>query len=183
MKKIHLYQALTPPTEDTDALHVWILKTTTHPSLQLLSHCLKQPVKEKDVLFNSQGKPYLKNLPIHFNISHSADWFAMVVSWETPVGIDIEVVRPLKGVEEMRQRYFSKKEQDYVEQDALRFFQVWNRKEAYLKTLGLGLQDNLHEWNVLGNQELTTWERFNQVCIQTLSPNENYTAAIAYLVE
>ena len=40
------------------------------------------------------GKPYPKDLPVEFNISHSGDMVVCAVD-DKPVGIDIEEVRPI----------------------------------------------------------------------------------------
>ena len=49
---------------------------------------------------NETGKPYLENLPLRFNISHSSDVVACIVS-QTEVGVDVQ-----KKVSEIDETYF-----------------------------------------------------------------------------
>ena len=94
------------------------------------------------------GKPYFKELPqFHFNISHSADLCLIAVS-DSPVGIDTEKPRQINLNIAKR---FCKEEFDYIsERDSEnRFFEIWTKKEAYLKYKGLGLSGGLDTFNVL----------------------------------
>ncbi|MBQ6380384.1 MAG: 4'-phosphopantetheinyl transferase superfamily protein [Clostridia bacterium] len=94
---------------------------------------------------HQNGKPYCKNVQVHFNISHSADLVICALS-SKPVGADIEQMRPM---EQKIMRYAcTAQEAEYVFQadtgsleQQKRFFKVWTAKEAYLKFLGTGLTD------------------------------------------
>ncbi len=86
------------------------------------------------------GKPYLKNVKhIHFNISHSGN-MAMCVLHNGKVGVDIELIRPIKpGLEK---RIMSERERQVFLQCADKtklFYQIWTLKESYLKYTGRGL--------------------------------------------
>ena len=53
------------------------------------------------------GKPQLIDFPqVHFNLSHSGDWALCVISDDGPVGVDIEVVRPLDEHDDLAARFF-----------------------------------------------------------------------------
>lgn len=188
MKKVQFFNTLNFPTQaelDSESLHVWILNTSDDPTIQVLSHYLPMISIESEWRIGRGGKPYLRNNPLYFNISHTQSWYDMILSLSSPVGIDIEFVRPIKGIENLLGTYFSKREQNYINQDTIKFFQTWNRKEAGLKTLGLGLQDNLSVWDFLGTKALTEWEWFepHRLYVQSLPDHFEYTAAIAYLNE
>jgi len=99
---------------------------------------------------NSYGKPYLSDYPnFHFNISHSNDTIVLLVS-DSPVGVDIEYINEpcLKIVD----RFFLEEEKDYINSDnnnkSIRFYEIWTRKEAFIKYLGKGLSIPLNSFNV-----------------------------------
>ena len=89
------------------------------------------------------GKPYLKNADVHFSISHSG-CVAMCAVGETPVGVDIERVRPIS--EGVAMRIMSDKERSayaLAEDREDFFYKVWTLKEAYVKYSGKGLGQGL----------------------------------------
>lgn len=94
------------------------------------------------------GKPYLKNYPIYFNLSHSGDYVVCAVS-EQEVGVDIQEHRK-ENVERLAKRFFSPRETDVLrackpeEREAL-FFDLWAKKEAYGKYTGKGITDSIEE--------------------------------------
>ncbi len=96
------------------------------------------PQKTLTISFNEQGKPLCDFC--HFSISHSADRVVCVVS-DKPVGVDIQQIRPVKP----RKSYmlFNEKENDYVNQNteliSQRYIEIFTKKEAAIKTLGLSL--------------------------------------------
>ena len=112
--------------------------------------CCVQP---QDIVFyvGDHGKPYVKNLPIEFNISHSADMVVCAVD-SRPIGIDVERVRPVNL--KVAKRIFVEEELRYVfghdpvESELVlstdvsvltRFFLCWTAREAYGKRIGDGL--------------------------------------------
>lgn len=118
-----------------------------------LSNRLKTTRNRLDIRYFDNRKPYIKNEQLDFNLSHSGEYFAFVISNDeaTIVGIDIEVIKNSK-IDSIVNQYFHKDEASYIyqgKQDALiRFHEIWTRKEAYLKMLGFGLTENLFQINV-----------------------------------
>ena len=108
---------------------------------------------------NKYGKPELGGacaLPLKFNLSHSESLAAFAFSFETEVGVDIELVHPLPGIELLSEQSFSI--QEYVafgqvksDRKTHEFFRYWTRKEAYLKGLGFGLTIPLKRVDVSGS--------------------------------
>lgn len=96
------------------------------------------------------GKPYFENATdLKFNISHSSDMIAVAFS-ENEIGIDIEkFYRPNLKI---AKRYFTKNENDYINRSVFgksyRFFEVWTKKEAYLKKNGTGITVALNSFDV-----------------------------------
>ena len=93
--------------------------------------------------YGENGKPYFKNIPLYFNLSHSGEYVCCVLS-EQEIGVDIQG-RETAVKEGLAQRFFSKEEVQCMEQcdsEQLRqdlFYRLWTRKEAYGKLTGKGL--------------------------------------------
>jgi 4'-phosphopantetheinyl transferase len=89
-------------------------------------------------------KPFLKDTPLHYNVSHSGDWIMIAVA-NNPVGADVERVDPAFDYQDIIAEYFSPEEAKYIlEEDShFRFFLLWTRKEALTKATGKGLDDDL----------------------------------------
>ncbi len=96
-------------------------------------------IKKEEIVFetNENGKPYAKGLDIHFSLSHSGDFVFLALS-DGPVGIDAEKMRDVNL--DIANRMFTEGEKDYVfkeeEKVKERFFEIWTKKEAYVKMLG-----------------------------------------------
>lgn len=91
-------------------------------------------------LKTENGKPYFKELPdFHFNISHTKGALAIAFS-DYPVGVDTE---RLKNPDlRVAKRFFTKEENEYINHDPEHhFFEIWTKKEAYIKKNGLSLKN------------------------------------------
>jgi 4'-phosphopantetheinyl transferase len=107
--------------------------------------------------YGAQGKPELikrsAQLPLHFNVSHCEDVAVLAVAREFTVGIDIERIRALRDFDELVNRFFSEPEaQGFAKlSEAMKpeaFFNLWTRKEAWLKATGEGIGHRLREVEV-----------------------------------
>lgn len=100
-------------------------------------------IKNRDIILlcGSTGKPYIKDLPIHFNISHAGDFVVCAIS-QTEIGIDIEQVRAVDL--KIAKRFFHQSEYEHLlaQQKSNQldyFYSLWTLKESYIKWLGTGL--------------------------------------------
>jgi len=91
----------------------------------------------------SQGRPFLAAPALHldFNLSHSGDWLALVVSGGMAVGVDLEYCDARRDVLKLASRFFCAAELlDLQACDASarsgRFYDYWTLKEAHIKALG-----------------------------------------------
>ncbi|MCK4934333.1 MAG: 4'-phosphopantetheinyl transferase superfamily protein [Simkaniaceae bacterium] len=177
MQKKILFFTQNPPL-DKDAIHIWMGKTKLSHEMQL-RHLLELYLGFPPPKFvtNSKGKLYLPDSPLHFNLSDSKEWLAIAFSWEAPVGIDIETIRPIEEMDQFIIDYFSKEEQAYIkEKDSIvRLFEIWSRKEACFKAMGIGLQDDMDRWNCCGKD----WIFVNEVWVKSLPIGNNLAAAVA----
>ena len=105
-------------------------------------------------LYNEHGAPYLAVGP-YFSISHCKQGIVVAVS-ETPIGIDIEAIRPLN--EGLVQKAMNPQEQAQIAAAAnpeQEFIRLWTRKEAYVKMLGTGIISDMHQ--ILHNTDALQW--------------------------
>lgn len=108
--------------------------------------CLEQSGHSPRALeytYGANGKPYLKNSPYYFNLSHSGEYIFCVISMQE-VGVDIQWAKPLKD-DRIARRFFAEEEKQALakcdsEQERQRlFYRLWVRKEAYGKLTGQGV--------------------------------------------
>ena len=94
--------------------------------------------------YNNHGKPFIKNNPIFFNISHSSDYIVIGIS-DSDIGVDIERVVSKERADHLIQRF----NQEYIDaynntSDKQAFFtKCWILMEAYSKMTGTGLSFKL----------------------------------------
>ena len=62
---------------------------------------------------------------------------------ENPVGIDIEKIDGTRNFEKIANRYFHGKEKEFFNENptADAFYEIWTKKEAYIKCHGLTLKE------------------------------------------
>lgn len=86
---------------------------------------------------NKNGKPYITNYNLYFNISHCNNIVICALS-RNEIGVDIEKIRTINL--NTISYFANKKEQEYIfsnsDQIYKRAFKIYTLKEAYLKLLG-----------------------------------------------
>ncbi len=103
--------------------------------------------------FSDLGKPHLVGGELHFNISHTHGLALLALTRRGEVGVDVEQLRPSQNHLDIAGRFFSPREAQALhalpaQQREEAFFQVWTRKEAFLKATGLGLSHGLERFEV-----------------------------------
>ena len=120
--------------------------------------CKEFGLNPHEIIFSkdANGKPYLANFPeIHFNISHTHSAVAAAIS-NKPVGIDIELIKSGSDskILKIAKKMFLPHEFEYITENqnesAKRFYEIWTKKEAYVKYLGTGIFSNVGEFNAMG---------------------------------
>ena len=84
------------------------------------------------------GQPVLADSSAFISIAHCDDYVVCAVN-DKPIGIDIERVKPVKPG--MAEKVCTAEELAYVQNNDVRFFEVWTAKEACFKMLGTGITD------------------------------------------
>jgi len=104
----------------------------------ILGEIIGRPV---EFVFSQHGKPALAGGEVEFNLSHSHE-LAVIAIADTPVGIDVEQVRPMRDALAIAKRFFAPDEIEVLERADDRdraFFRCWTAKEAYLKARAEGI--------------------------------------------
>jgi 4'-phosphopantetheinyl transferase len=111
----------------------------------LLASRLKTEAKTLHFTYGQYGKPSLGTWPeLKFNLSHSNNWALLVLTdADVQIGIDIEQGKTLGDQAGMFAHCLCQRELELIREidslDRLNvFFSIWARKEAALKTHGLG---------------------------------------------
>ena len=107
--------------------------------------------------YSSRGKPTLAELDasnsLHFNLTHSDELAVLAITRACPLGIDVEHIRPLNDASGIADRFFSARESQGlaalpVTEKPAAFFNLWTRKEAWLKATGDGISESLDKVEV-----------------------------------
>ncbi|MBN2005859.1 MAG: 4'-phosphopantetheinyl transferase superfamily protein [Anaerolineae bacterium] len=98
--------------------------------------------------YGSHGKPALDAVALEFNMAHSHRLAVYAFALHTPVGVDLEHVKPDVDIEGITAHFFSAGEAATLrtlapEQRRPWFFERWTAKEAILKAAGIGLTPRL----------------------------------------
>ncbi len=116
-----------------------------------------------------------------FSLSHSGDLLLCAFSL-TPVGLDLEKLRPLPQAPALARRFFHPQEREWLAgKDALFFFLVWTAKEAAVKWSGQGINQNFPRFSVIPafcrNQPIRL--EGQDLALQWLTPEPGYIACLA----
>jgi 4'-phosphopantetheinyl transferase len=137
------------------------------------------------------GKPYIPQSPIHFNLTHSKELALLAISYQGDVGIDLEYFK--QGIDSLgiAERFFHPKEVEQIKQFSSEdrdkyFYFCWTGKEAYLKAKGIGIANHLKMFslNLLDWQKLRVisaekgLEEFKDWFTYTYQPQENYISTV-----
>jgi 4'-phosphopantetheinyl transferase len=147
---------------------------------QLLGTHLNMPAVACEFGYTELGKPFLSHptgTDLHFNISHSGSLVLIAMTKGNAVGIDVEEVRAQFDYAGVIESAFTSREREELlavaAPDRLQaFFRMWTRKEAYLKCLGLGLQE-------IDAVTIDADAERNNRFLFSFSPASGYAAALA----
>jgi len=115
------------------------------------------PSNQINFTFNEYGKPYLlsdqNNNDLHFNLSHSKNFMSVGFVKNALIGMDVELMKPLKDHLEIAKRFFSTAEFEQLisfpsEKLLNGFYSCWTAKESVIKLSGEGLSYPLKDFDV-----------------------------------
>lgn len=157
--KLGIWQISEP--EDFFLQKVPLKKDVSHPHKRLqhlagryLLPTLFSDFPLEEILIADTRKPFLKNERYHFSISHCGDFAAAIVSGESRVGVDVEIVTP--RIELVSDKFLNEGEKHFLTADDKLFLKqwglpgqmhlefltlMWSAKECIFKWYGLGKLD------------------------------------------
>jgi 4'-phosphopantetheinyl transferase len=152
----------------------------------ILAAHAKLDVKNISFDYHLNKKPYLATCPwLSFNISHSGD-FAVIAISRDKVGIDIEYMSDDFNFSNLLPDIFEDAEilsiQNAVNQKHA-FYTLWTRKEAFVKALGKGIDEDFKYIPCLDGQHnidstvLKTTKNWN---VHSFDLEDHYLGAVAF---
>lgn len=110
-------------------------------------------INQISIVNDDLGKPYIEGHEnIFFNISHTHNVIAIAFS-DNRVGVDIE--KETENSMGIAKRFFTEKENEYITNTTVdpmkAFLEIWTKKEAFIKYLGLGLRKPLDDFCVVND--------------------------------
>lgn len=132
---------------------------------------------------------------IFFNLSHSENKCALVISKQEALGIDLERNEKVRRFNSLSKRYFSANEHESIVKLELRekcerFYQLWTLKESYAKASGNSLSVSLGKTSFSFDGEHINFERegdhrlsSNECCFLILHGIPGFNVSIAVLTD
>jgi len=110
----------------------------------ILGEYLGQSPSQLRFCYGPHGKPALSARTVGFNLSRSHELGVLAVQRDPEVGVDVELLRPFPEALDIAKRFFAPQEYERLlsrpSTDLVAaFFDYWTRKEAVVKSAGLGL--------------------------------------------
>ena len=147
----------------------------------LLKKLLKKNynINYKDLKFkiNKYGKPFILDMNIYYNISHSHDYVITAIS-KNKIGIDIEKIRKtnIKNI----YQFSTKNELDYIlsskKNIEKRLFKIYTLKESYFKMKGTNLNNIKNVEFTINKNEIICSDK--NVKVKIINIINNYIIAI-----
>jgi len=140
--------------------------------------------------YTAHKKPFLASIHqsnLSFSMTHSGEMALFAFGYDREIGVDIEKIGS-HDYEEIAKRFFTETESERLlslsdDKRAVFFYQLWTRKEAVLKAMGLGLTVPLNQVEVLDQDQpiyIAQKEWFYQTLfVDQLQLPVNYQVAIA----
>ncbi len=141
------------------------------------------------IQIGDNGKPYLApggdHPGLHFNLSHSAGFGLLAVTTGHEIGVDVQIKSAKNDWPAIAARYFTVKELNHVralppDDQAGVCAEIWTRKEAAGKALGIGLHSKTFAFAV----GPAAWGRVHcdeKIAVWSLAVETPYAAAVAIL--
>lgn len=157
----------------------------------ILADQLQQPIEKLIISATENGKPYIPNNPIFFNLSHSGDLAYIAITNQGDVGIDVEKIKPTIDALEIAKRFFHPlelKQFNEIPQEKHKdfFYYCWTGKEAFVKTKGIGITSYLSDFalefknfpDIKVIETAIPLQEFKDWYVYTFSVNEDHVTTV-----
>ncbi len=120
----------------------------------ILAAQLHLPTADLVFAYTEQGKPFLPNQNLQFNLAHSGDYCIIALCLNDRIGVDIErCSHPHKAYYDIAKRFFTPAEYRALSHCPLDegerlFYHIWTQKEAFLKAIGQGIAFGMDHFEV-----------------------------------
>ena len=184
-----------PPTEQVAYTGGQLTFTRRFYLRLLLGAYLGIPGREIRIIRNRKGKPLLNpgvhGRDLHFSIAKSGHGFLVGVSSSSYLGVDVEPVnRSAHNALGVARRYFSATEAAALENMDPQllnaaFLRTWSCKEAVVKSMGLGIANQLCRFTVETDMSrppvILDFEDDDPAAwwLQLIRPSDNFLGAVA----
>jgi len=101
--------------------------------------------ENRQLVYGSHGKPYLRDNAMRFNLSHSGDYVVLATAG-CEVGVDIERIESYSDAVAIR--CFTPAEREWLSNNE-GFYRLWTAKESVMKGAGLGFSLPPESFSVL----------------------------------
>ncbi len=191
-KYLHDINSLNEILSDDEKLKVNNLKNTHQKKVSIISRgalrilsSAYMDVHPEGLVFSKtkNGKPFIKNSSLAFNISHSADWIILSFGLNCNIGVDLEILRDDIDYKKIAKRFFSKDEQialEITDEPIRLFFDLWARKEAIIKANSTRLLTSIKStiipmsnYSISERCEVSPWH------VYAIEAGSRYAAALA----
>lgn len=111
---------------------------------------------------DARGKPFFEGTPAYISLSHSNGLCLAAIS-DSNIGVDIEKLsEDNERLFRIAKRYFTPDEAKYVSAcPERRFFEIWCKKESYIKYTGEGLSRSLSSFCVFDTDVTFSYFEFD----------------------
>lgn len=152
----------------------------------LLGAYVGQPPAELRFALGPTSKPLLATAPhLHYNVAHSGSWVLIAIA-PVEIGIDVEKIDPDFPFQGILATSFSSLEQVFIEQHpapATAFYQLWTRKEAFVKATAQGIEADFSQVPTLDGQHqwaATHPSPVSDCMVSSFASAAGYANAVAY---
>ena len=153
-----------------------------------LAYYLNKPAQDIIFRYNAHGKPYQNHdRIIAFNLSHTADQFALAISLIGEVGVDIEKHKLKRNIQGIANEILTADELQWFnrlskQEQAIQFYRLWSLKEATLKAEGVGLGVSANSFGFGKSMAVCNWNHlFGSLALWRWSylPENGFSIAVA----
>ncbi|MBR3998204.1 MAG: 4'-phosphopantetheinyl transferase superfamily protein [Clostridia bacterium] len=133
MEKVRIYYILNRGLSSDDLIR------------RCASHFCGVDCSGMEIIRERGKKPFFASGEPCFSVSHSGDLWVCVFAWHE-VGCDVQEMRANDKYKRLAARWFceSEAERTVTERD---FYDIWSRKEAYVKFLGIGINEEFRRFD------------------------------------
>ncbi|MCX7120256.1 MAG: 4'-phosphopantetheinyl transferase superfamily protein [Gammaproteobacteria bacterium] len=154
---VYQYESILSPDElergrrfikKSDQVKFILSKGITRKILSRYLHC---PPEKIVFSVGEHGKPFVADVDLQFNVSHSGEYLLIGVVRENTIGVDIECEKKNTDFLGLAKRFFTPFEYEAIlnaSDQRAAFYRCWVFKEAFIKTTGLGLSFGLENFEV-----------------------------------